>query len=261
MNQVNVSQTSFVELGLPETIYKYRTWTNPLHHRIITHQEIYMASPGDFDDPNDCKIPVRYDLLSKKDLFDIYLYYSKQDHKNWDRTKHRSFAREWVKKTLLRDPSYIEQMRKEYFEDFFSHFGVLSLTANPHNDQMWKSYSDDHQGFCIGFNTIQLFEYLGGGGIVNYYDDLPIIHPVPKHSFEQQHILQVFSKLRKWEYEEEYRTHKFYPVHATTQQRIIKIPPSAFREIILGKNMPHAIKELLLISIPEDLGHIILIDE
>lgn len=261
MNPVNIRETSFDELELPDVIYKYRSWTNPYHLQIITNKVLYMSSPSEFNDPHDCKNAVRYDSLTDKDIFSIYLYYSKKDHKDWSRERHRSFAREWVRQTPLRDPAYILEMQQEYFNDFHSHFGVLSLTANPYNDQMWTSYSDDHQGFCIGFNTKMLFEYLGGGGVVNYYDTLPIILPAPLHSYEQQHILQVFSKLRQWEYEQEYRTHKFYPTGATPNQRLISVPPQAFKEIIFGNRMPDAIKEQILLTIPDDLGHLLLKEE
>lgn len=261
MNPVTVSETSFDDLVIPKTIYKYRTWTNPYHLYIIINKELYMASPRDFIDPYDCKNPIRYDLLSDKEIFNLYLYHSKKDNKNWNRKKHLRFAQEWAKKTLLKDPTHVAEMQKEHYNEFCDHFGVLSLTANPNNDEMWKSYSDNHQGFCIGFNTKILFQNLGGGGEVQYYDELPIIHPVPKHSFEQQHILLIFSKLRKWEYEQEYRTHKFCPTKVIDKQRVIRIPPEAFKEIIFGKNMPDSIKEQLLLSISTDLGHLFLLDE
>ncbi|MBN1185559.1 MAG: DUF2971 domain-containing protein [Bacteroidales bacterium] len=261
MNPVSIRDTSFDELELPEVIYKYRSWTNPFHLEVISKKVLYMASPSEFTDPHDCKNPIRYDLLTDKDIFNIYLYHSKKDHKNWSREKHRSFAREWLKNTPLKNPQYVSEMQEEYFRDFHLHFGVLSLTANPSNDQMWTSYSENHQGFCIGFNTVLLFDHLGGGGIVNYYDTLPIIRPAPLHSYEQQHILQVFSKLRQWEYEQEYRTHKFYPNGATRDQRLISVPPQAFKEIIFGNKMPDPIKEQILLSIPDDLGHLLLKEE
>ncbi len=261
MNPVTINETSFDELDFPDVIYKYRTWTNPFHLRIITEKVLYMASPSDFFDPYDCKNPVRYDLLTDKDIFNIYLYRSKKDHKNWNRERHRIFARDWAKKSPLRDPEYLVKMQEDYFQDFHFHFGILSLTANSSNDDMWKSYSDNHQGFCIGFNTRLLFEHLGGGGEVNYYDTLPTINPAPIHSYEQQHILQVFSKLRQWEYEQEYRTHKFYPNGATSEQRLIHVPPNAFKEIIFGNRMPDPIKEQMLLSIPTDLGHLNLKEE
>jgi len=47
----------------------------------------------------------------------------------------------------------------------------------------------------------------------------------------------------------------------TDNQRRIPLPSACYEKLIFGKNMPEPIMEQLLISIPNDLGHLILIDE
>ncbi len=42
--------------------YKFRNWGECCHRRLLTHREIYFASPKEFNDPFDCRIPPRYDL-------------------------------------------------------------------------------------------------------------------------------------------------------------------------------------------------------
>ena len=42
------------------------------------------------------------------------------------------------------------------------------------------------------------------------------------------------SKLKKWEFEREYRTQLFSPYPMIESVRTIQIPPNAFKEIILG---------------------------
>ncbi|NLE06244.1 MAG: DUF2971 domain-containing protein, partial [Crenarchaeota archaeon] len=118
----------------------------------------------------------------------------------------------------------------EYFEKFNQIFGVLSLTAIPDNKDMWKKYSADYSGFCVGFHTIPLFklsQYFGGGGEVSYSEELPIIKAFDL--IEKKNHLQIFSKLNKWEFEKEYRLTKF-----NIQTRQVKIPNEIFAEIILG---------------------------
>lgn len=261
MNPIIIESKDYIDLNLPETIYKYRTWTNPFHLSILTKRLLFMASPRSFKDPFDCRIPIRLDLLTEKDIFEKCLYQSKKDHESWNRNRHRKYATECNKKSPIKDKDFIKEWQTNYFDDFFNHFGVLSLTANPSNELMWESYSDNHQGFCVGFDTIKLFKHLGGGGKVIYYDELPIIYPTPKHSYEQQHMLLVFSKLHQFEYEQEYRTHKFYQNTPTNEERTIQISPESFKKLIIGKRMPEIIKEELLISIPDELDHIILLDE
>lgn len=152
----------------------------------------------------------------------------------------------------------VMKLQKKHIFDFLERFGVLSLTEIPDHNFMWFMYANNFTGFCIGFNSNIMFQYLGGGGPVTYYDTLPIIYPSPKHSFEIQHQIQIFSKLREWEFEHEYRTHIFSHSQMSLEDRKRVLPPEAYKEIILGKNMPDKIKEDLLCSIPEELGHIIL---
>ncbi|KAA6322742.1 hypothetical protein EZS27_027744 [termite gut metagenome] len=256
-----ITEKTFDEMNLPNTIYKYRNWNDINHKNIITNQEVYFAQPTSFEDPYDCKNLVRYDLLSDDDIYEHYLFYSKERHPNWTRQQHRAFAREWCEKSLMKEHDYVKKRMDEDFNEFDEHFGVLSLTANPHNSVMWEKYSDNHKGFVVGFNPYKMFQYLGGGGAVRYYDELPIVYPRPKHSFEKQHYLQIFSKLSKWNFEEEYRTHWFSSNSLTVKDRTKKLPPEAFTKIIIGKSMPKEILEDLLNSIPQDLYHVEIGDE
>ncbi len=47
----------------PKILYKFRYFDEKGYHlRILTDNEIFFASPKLFNDPFDCRIPVRYDL-------------------------------------------------------------------------------------------------------------------------------------------------------------------------------------------------------
>ncbi|MBC7384265.1 MAG: DUF2971 domain-containing protein [Bacteroidia bacterium] len=194
-----------------------------------------MSRPTSFEDPLDCKLQKRHDLLTDTEIYNNYLQMSKQDNPSWTRQQHRKYARDWFKKGLLRNQEHIKQIQSEYFSEFDSRFGVLSLTANPKLYDMWDKYSDNHQGYCIGFDTKKMFKYLGGGGEVVYYEELPDI--LPSDSFDEEHFKQVFSKELKWSFEEEYRTHKFYNTPASDEDRKIRIPKDCFKVIIFGARL------------------------
>ncbi len=53
-----------------DIIYKYRSCEHENSWRILEKQEIWFASPATFNDPFDCNLWVRYDLLSDADLYD-----------------------------------------------------------------------------------------------------------------------------------------------------------------------------------------------
>lgn len=254
--KVIVSEKTFEEMDLPETIYKYRIWNEPFHKAIITKQEVFFAAPTSFEDPLDCKNLIRYDLLTDEEIYSYYLKDSKEKHPERTRQQHRAYARELSEKSPMKDKVYVKERVEQDFKEYDERLGILSLTANPANEAMWIKYANNHDGFVIGFNPLIMFPHLGGGGAVTYYDELPIIRPRPWHSFEEQHNYQIFAKLSKWSFEEEYRTHIFRPDPLSLQDRTIKLPPKAITKIIIGKNMPKESAENLLQSIPPELAHV-----
>jgi hypothetical protein len=153
---------------------------------------------------------------------------------------------------------YVDEHIAWTFKQFDDMAGVLSLTAYPAEERMWHKYSIDHTGFCVGFDPKIMLRNLGsGGGIVNYQDELPMIHPSPKHSFLEQTALQIFVKLRKWEFEKEYRAYKFRPYPLSIKDdRAVAVPPEAFKELILGANMGKKEEQLIIDLVPDELKHI-----
>lgn len=225
-----LGQRDFEEMDLPPILYKYRDWNNSNHKRILIENEVYLSSPADFEDEYDCKVPIRYDLLTDKEIYEKYLFSSKKENPSFTRQQHRKFARDWQLKGLMRDKNRLEEFDNDFFEKFNHLFGVLSLTAISDNIEMWNYYTNNHSGFCVGFNTLNLCKlsnYFGGGSGVIYYEELPII--LETDSLEKKHFLQIHSKIKKWEFEQEYRLTKF-----NVQNRHAKIPNELFAEIILG---------------------------
>ena len=248
-----VSQIDFEELELPDLVYKYRKWSDPNHKTILSDQIVFMSSPSDFEDPKDCKSQKRYDLLTDKEIYTYYLNHHKTKYPEKSRQQHRKYARDWFKKSAMRHPDFINKKLKNDLKEFFEHFGVLSLTANPNSELMWIEYSEDHHGFCVGFKPKIMFEFLGGGGKVEYYDRLPIIYP--NDSFEKEHFKQIFCKEKKWKYEEEYRTHMYYKEVASNEDRKIKIPKECYSEVIFGLNSTdETMDEIIEICLIQELN-------
>lgn len=253
---VKKTKIPFDQLELPESIYKYRDWKNPYHKRFITKKEVFLASPSTFEDELDSKNPIRYDLLSKHKLRELYLYFSKKENKKFNRNEHKIFAKNWVKKSKLRDKRYLDQINEENLRKYFNQEGVLSLTENPNNDAMWKKYANENKGFCIEYDPYILFKHLGGGAKVKYVIELPQILPEPFMSFEEILYKRVYTKLEKWNFEEEYRTRKFWNYPSSIKDRQIQIPKEAYKRIILGDYMTDKDKIEMKIEIMKSIGEI-----
>lgn len=259
MNIVDISRTTIDGIeDIPDIVYKYRDWGNELHKTIITERKVYFAAPTSFEDPLDCKIEVDYESMTDKEIHDFYVMISEREHPYWDGKTRRTWVRKQIRKKLLRDLKRLKGLKDFFFEEYNSRIGVLSLTINPNREEMWKKYANDGKGFVVGFNPRIMFDQFSSGAKVQYYDELPQIYPFPKHSYEQQYYCQVFSKLRKWEFEEEYRTLIFD--WEKLVERVKVLPPEAYNCIILGKNMSKEWQENLLNLIPEELQHVKIID-
>lgn len=245
----------------PKTLYKYRTWKDNYHKTVLTKKQLYYSSPSEFEDPKDCKAIVRYDLLSTNEKLKWIEYKLKQQYPRKQRQFYRLEARKQFKTALVSDNNKIKQFQNETFEEYNLRMGVLSLTGNPNNDKMWNKYADNKKGYCVGFDPLILFEHLGGGGIVHYVTELPIVYPQPIHSHTDQLIYQVFYKEDKWAFEEEYRTYTFRPQPMTKEERIINVPAEAFKILILGEQMTKEDKEYILSKIHPDLKTLEIIEK
>ena len=259
--KVIINEGSLNDIKIPEIVYKYRDWDNKWNKKFITEREVYMASPEKFEDEFDCKIPVSYEKMSEAQAENFYDDLISRSRPDLQRSQRRCEVRGLVKAKQYKDLVKMEEYKKTYFDQYFKRIGVLSLTAEPCLDDMWKRYANNHSGFCVGYNSKILFKYLGGGGSVEYFDKLPTIFPRPIMTLEEIQIKQVYSKERKWEFEKEYRTHMFWPNGVTDNNRNIKIPNEAFHSVILGKNMTDLNKTEIITAIRKSIGNIDIIDQ
>ena len=75
---------------IPEFLYKFRRWANAYDQLILTKQRVWFASPADFNDPFDCRIPFRYDLMSNEDLRCRLMERLREGHPDWDNARVES---------------------------------------------------------------------------------------------------------------------------------------------------------------------------
>lgn len=242
------------DIDYPDTLYKYRNFINPLHISILKNQEVYFSFPSDFDDPLDCKIPTRVELLTNTQIRKIYEYQSREMNPHFNRQQHKEYAKGWKEKGLLKNKSRLRKLQEEQFAEYNKRIGIFSVTENYKSAQMWNNYSENFTGFCVGFEPRVLFDHLGAGGKVIYQKELPTIWPRPVHSFDEQIRLQAFTKLEEWSFEEEYRTTIFSNEGLLIGDRIKKIPKSAFKEVIIGDSISSADERNIRQIIKDEFG-------
>lgn len=244
----------------PEILYKYRNWDSLSNKRFILNREIFLAPTSSFEDKKDCKNPIRYDLLTDEQTVEFYIKISKKENILFSEQEHQIEAKTWANKKLFKDSSKIESYTINLEKEYDSRNGILSLTAEPCLNKMWNKYANNNKGFCIGYNSRIIFDYLGGGGQVKYFEELPTILPNPIMSSEEIHFYQLFAKEKKWDFEKEYRTHKFWKNPIEIKDRQISLPKEAFNCIILGSRISIENKDDLIKSVKKHIGDIPIIE-
>lgn len=223
-----------VEFKQPKILYKYRDWDNDNHKKIIFENTVYLASPSGFEDIYDCNVPEIFP--SKGELFSMFLNKSKKDFPYNTIQQHAEYAVYWSLNSPMANPSELEKLVKEFNKTFNDCFGVLSVTEDPKNELMWEKYGASNTGLCVGFDPVKLFEIVGGGGEVQYADELPIIDFIDDN-FETRHIKNILYKEKKWEFEKEYRLHKMWNRNISNIERNLKLLYDCIVEVILGAEM------------------------
>lgn len=242
--EFNWRQLPYDELYVPPVLYKYRTWTDKWHKTVLTDRVLYLSAPSQFEDPLDCKVPDRYDLLTDKELYEKLIKWSHELNPNYDEKQHDAYAKHWVIHSPLKDPDASKRNQEKILIGFDRQIGVLCLTANPTSFEMWEKYADGHKGFCVGFFGKKLFEdhdRFGFTGDVDYVEELPIIHPNEK--MLDKAFKKVFSKLIHWAFEEEYRTTKIKHNPPNNDWRTVPVDSKKYAEIIFGAKMPESFRQ------------------
>lgn len=109
---------------------------------------------------------------------------------------------------------------------------------------MWSHYSNSHSGFCVGLN-IEIISRLGLATLIG-----PVFYEsgFPEFTFnddEMEKIVRLLTtKSLEWRYEKEIRIINFGGARTN-----IKLPPEAFKEIIIGsKCTEESKKEIMAIT-------------
>ena len=232
---------------LPPKLYHYRSFNNE-HIKVITQQTIFFSSPEKYNDPFDCKILPNMNLVTPKQYLK---YYSKTKKVKFISEEHKRKFEETIQDIYQdvqeshNDESTRNGMR--FFDNAAT--GILCLSKQFNNILMWGHYSDNHTGFCIGFNTRKLLneiKELDYFGKVKYSRKYPKIKPTTNEIHNIK--LRYFYKSKDWDYEKEYRL-----LIKDIKNRVKPISKEVLSEIILGCQMDKIAQDIMIREIKTNL--------
>jgi hypothetical protein len=225
---------------IPKNLYKYRSY-NEITLKMLQNNEVYFASPLDFNDPFDCAVQKQVHDNFRDEITRFFVA------KNL-RIPMASVTREQIHNLRAQvradqNPSIIENdhVIETTMMEFSNQIGILSLSACNDSILMWSHYADFHKGFCIGFgnyldlpndhrnhirevlyseslNTRPLFDLFFRDGDLKEFE-------------EEFWRLYVLTKYIDWAYEKEWRI-------IGLVRRIVTYPDKSIDRIIFGLRMP-----------------------
>lgn len=245
--------------GLPKTIYKYLDWNNKFNRRVIQHNELFFSSPRNFNDPFDCKIEKRFDLMTDEEI-SFYLerlirFKSKSEMLNWSEFEIKSVVERLKKENDFKDIEKVVADNEYIFKNDDNFYAVFCASRRWDNIPMWGYYGGNHRGICVGLNVRKIY-YSGkaetGGNVI--YGDYPTV--IPNQPYYEMSAKRTYHKAKDWAHEEEFRlmtvsaTHQpsdiVYDDSGHFKGIVISAEQDWFSEILLGVNIsPKEIEDVI----------------
>ena len=242
----------------PKILYKYRSFQENIledkryQRDALIKGELYFANHDQLNDPFDLKIRKKIESLPKEDkIMNILFLLAKADGS-------KSFALLWQEAkdihndNLKEDPNIYKRRSIEATikSNNMIKRGIFCLCEKNDDILMWSHYGSSNQGFCVGYNTQMLIDFMGRNHDllaflkVKYFSE----YPEYKISFAPKNIEELISNLISksiiWSYEKEWRL----IIHNQTNIAV-SIPDEIVEEIILGSNiLPETEQEILSIQ-------------
>lgn len=230
-------------MGEPKYLYKFRSFSNPDHKRMLTENELYFSSPNNLNDPFDSSIPIRYDLCGDKEANEKAFRYQMDlltnEYPELDTKELTERAKEYFK-FIYEHPKEVEEAAREISRELTTEIGVFSLCKDYRNILLWSLYADKHRGFCVGFSTKKLLKFFLSNfaetaeGIslerVHYSKRYPLINAYTTTEAEKLRCLT--TKASTWKHEREYRL-----IMVGFPNRPFKIDYGIVKSLILGCGM------------------------
>lgn len=222
---------------IPKCFYKYRKWKKK-QKRILTHNEIYFASIDQFNDPFDCRIPIRLDKLSRNERLNWVFEMAKRELPDKDEDALWKAAKEVVESPEHKGENLLKKIRKSQNKFIEKNVGVFSMTTDCQNIIMWSHYADSHSGFCVGLSVLKLLDFCKNKQKKTgcKFDRMQVDYAY-KYPFIDANLLRtgkaltqvLATKSKFWKYEREYRL----LIHDVTRWPI-KLPDGIITCVILG---------------------------
>lgn len=196
-------------------LYKYRSWEDKYHKKLITDNEIFFTSTAYFNDPFEGCIPLRYEDAPDDYHLNILKKHIKIQNPYLGGQRIKYLAKQKFKKREHLSNKRIREVRESVKNKYENKFGLFTLSETHQDIIMWSHYALSHEGFCVEFDVKALekyfyYDYFNKNNIlidrikIIYTDTMPRLIPSEMDETEIYYsILQ--HKYSGYSYEKEHR--------------------------------------------------------
>ena len=225
---------------MKNTLYRYR----PIDEKeldCLKKNELFFASPKDFNDPFDCKNIFSIKDSTDDDWREFLLGEQKYKHPALTENERQKKVELIIKTGVHRDTRNQEdQLRiwKDLQEEEFNKLGIVCLSHTPNDILMWSHYSNNHQGVCLEFDR-QILGTMFHCQDVQYCEKYPTFNQFLKELRISEvaaiNDLSLFTKSDHWKHEKECRLIAEPEIRTDCPgERKYKYPENALTGIIFG---------------------------
>ena len=225
-------------IKLPDYIYKYISWENSHHQRIVQNNEIFFSSAKKFNDPFDSTIPLRYDLGTDEQILNLFIKLIRNENSTLTEDELKQLARNEMTGDGVRGEPRIQKTIDNQREIIATKYGIFSASYRFDSILMWSHYSNLHKGLCVRFNCEKFKDFIEKEcsqkdliivwDNTDYKKEYPMLNPFELTDYDLI-MKSLLIKSKIWEYEKEIRFILF-----THSNKTLILPDGIIDQIILG---------------------------
>lgn len=181
----------------PASLYKYYSDANPFHFKALKSNKMWYSSAINFNDVFDCDVIVD----------EVSVFQSIVDAVS-KHTSVKKGGRIWL--DCRNESRKATQKFELIFEKMKSETGIACLSESDSSLLMWSHYANNHKGFCVEYELLEINNQLGFTPVpVIYSNEKTVVQSVLPSPTKEKVIGLVFdgltTKSPEWSYEREWR--------------------------------------------------------
>ena len=199
--------------------------------------QLYFASPAQFNDPFDCKVPP----LDNISTIEFRTVYTRAVRKYFPKLSVSDVAKRVTKFMVEKPQTERAAEARAYLQKEVDKLGICAFSAQNDDILMWSHYASAHRGFALEFASSSATLLFGSAQEVKYSDTYELLTDLTDNDAAVERI--VLTKSAHWSYENEWRIVD----HEERNDRVgpHKFDPALLIGVIFGCLMPPENREAL----------------